>query len=205
MIDCYCKVCGLYINTPDEYAGGRGTCPRCRTRLRIPVPIKPDSPRHKTQLRYIAYLAADPYDQETQPILCDDSFGPSDQYRCTECEEFYESITIAPQTPHQCPSCKTENQPAAPNVKFPRNYADENDTQPAPVCETTDQPDITDDKPAENYVDEIYAEPVPSCQMADELDIPFAMPAEDCDDDDEDIPYALPVYNSSLGDFKGGR
>ncbi|MBN1554510.1 MAG: DUF4339 domain-containing protein [Phycisphaerae bacterium] len=125
MIHFYCRICGLYISVPAEYAGGRGVCPRCKTPLRIPRPLPENHPDFIEGLRYLAELfdttALPPTER---PPIVTRAMGPSARFRCEQCEREFESLTVADRPRGQCPNCNTVNEtPIVTTVDFPREYA----------------------------------------------------------------------------------
>jgi DNA-directed RNA polymerase subunit RPC12/RpoP len=125
MINSYCKVCGLYISAPDDFAGGRGSCPRCKTPLRIPQPLKPKQPDYVPGLRYLCYPADQTPPLSDRPEICTPDMGASSRYRCTQCGERYESIKRTGWGQGLCPSCGHNNKPSIRSVAFPRQFADD--------------------------------------------------------------------------------
>lgn len=125
MINSYCKVCGLYISAPDDFAGGRGSCPRCKTPLRIPQPMREDQPGFVPGLRYLCYPADQAPPLEDRPEICTPAMGASSRYRCSECGERYESIKRTGWGQGLCPSCGHNNTPSIQSVAFPRQFAEE--------------------------------------------------------------------------------
>ncbi len=123
MINSYCRLCGLYLSVPDEFAGGRGGCPRCKTALQIPTPIPENSPGHVEYLRYIA----EPADQAAAgatPVIVTDELSDSIKYNCSNCKCLFESLKAPGWTQGQCPSCETVNDDSTGEVvTFPRQLA----------------------------------------------------------------------------------
>ena len=121
MIFSYCRKCGLYITVPDEFAGGAGSCPRCKISLQIPTPVQPDSPHYVAGLRYLANPSGAPGGKGL-PTIATTELGPSHRYECPHCEEKYESLRAAGPRQGTCPKCGAVNTPAGPEVQFPRKY-----------------------------------------------------------------------------------
>jgi hypothetical protein len=115
LINAYCHHCGLYLTIPDEFAGGVGACPRCHTRLRIPVPFSPNTPGYDADLRYYAFPRGTP----TDTTSVSPSAGKSHRFIC-ECGQEYESLKSAAVPPGRCPACGRENAPTGPSVQFMR-------------------------------------------------------------------------------------
>ena len=122
MINFYCRTCGLYISVPGDFAGGKGSCPRCRVSLIVPHPISPDFPDFVEGLRYFSQLGDVGVVPEGRPEIATDSAGSSTRYKCSSCGEEYESIGVRGWTKGKCPRCAVENPPAVEDVPFPREY-----------------------------------------------------------------------------------
>lgn len=120
MINSYCSNCGLFLSVQEEFAGGRGICPRCETSLRIPRPFSPLQAVRPTRLRYLARPAQSGV-PAGEPQIVEEVFGPSSRYRCSECGAVYESLKLGRKArPNQCPSCRHRNKPTIESVDFPR-------------------------------------------------------------------------------------
>lgn len=120
MINSYCSHCGLFLSVQEEFAGGRGICPRCEASLRIPRPFSPRQASHPTRLRYLARPAQSGV-PAGEPQIVEEVFGPSSRYRCSECGAVYESLKLGRKArPNQCPSCQHRNKPTIEAVEFPR-------------------------------------------------------------------------------------
>ncbi len=122
MINFYCRICGLYISVPCDFAGGKGSCPRCRVFLRVPQPISPDNPDYVKDLRYFSESVDVEAASEGRPEIATNSTGPSTRYKCSGCGEEYESISVRDWNQEKCPRCDVENPPAIEDVPFPRQY-----------------------------------------------------------------------------------
>ena|GEM_PF-3428602 len=121
MINSYCRICGLYLSAPDSYAAGRGSCPRCKQVLRIPVPLPADSPGFVEGLRYIAEPASMIAPSGAAPVVVTAQLGKSLKYCCAKCRSVYESLQAPSRPQGQCPSCGTLNDESAGEVvEFPR-------------------------------------------------------------------------------------
>lgn len=157
MIDCYCKVCGLYISIPDEYAGGSGACPRCKTQLRIPKPLAPDAPGYVAGQRYVAQPLAST-SPEDQPVIVTAEMGLSRKYKCSGCSQFFESLPDQPYNSAQCPACKKNGVPIGQPVEFPRyspTKAEEKSETEAKVEEQPAPTEVQDEKPQEKKDDTV--------------------------------------------------
>jgi hypothetical protein len=182
MINSYCRICGLYITVPDDFAGGLGSCPRCQTRLRIPRKPPEDTPGFKKGMR----LIAEPTQacRVTLPAIVTPGLGPSKRYTCTKCGEQFESLQGSACPAGQCPNCKHVNEPVVNGVSFPRppnESASRNPTQTPSEGELAAASAAVRAEPAEQEppTPPIPAEPTPpepSGQPA---------PAEACEPDDE--------------------
>jgi hypothetical protein len=120
MINCYCRKCGLYISVPDDFSGGRGACPRCKTPLRIPKPLPDDLPDYEKGIRYIAEPVGSTRARSETPDVVRPQHGPSVRYHCSDCGESYESLKTPRWEQGQCPRCSTVNQQMLKQVTFPR-------------------------------------------------------------------------------------
>lgn len=130
MILSYCRKCGLYFTVADEFAGGAGSCPRCRISLRIPSPIPADSPHYVANLRYLARVTGTA-EADGLPPIATSNLGPSCRYECPHCGEKYESLRAADYHQGTCPKCGAINMPTGDEVVFPRKYCTpENGTKP---------------------------------------------------------------------------
>ncbi|MCD4825152.1 MAG: hypothetical protein K8S55_11135 [Phycisphaerae bacterium] len=121
-IKFYCPTCGLLLNVPRKFSGGKGCCPRCRLRLRIPHPLGLGDPEYKPGVRYIAEPARERVPAARAVVVSDD-FGVSAKYNCVKCREKYEDLEVDYPGQGFCPACKSVNNPAIPNVEFPRSIA----------------------------------------------------------------------------------
>ena len=121
MINSYCRICGLYLSAPDNYAAGRGSCPRCKQVLRIPVPLPAGSLGFVEGLRYIAEPASMIAPSGAAPAVVTAQLGKSLKYCCVKCRSVYESLQAPSRPQGQCPSCGTLNDDSAGEVvEFPR-------------------------------------------------------------------------------------
>ncbi len=120
MINCYCRKCGLYISVPDDFSGGKGACPRCKTQLRIPKPLPADLPDYEEGIRYVAEAVGSKRGRSDPPDVVRPQHGPSVRYHCSDCGESYESLKAPRWEQGQCPSCSTVNPQVVKQVTFPR-------------------------------------------------------------------------------------
>lgn len=120
MINSYCRVCGLFISVGDDFAGGWGRCPRCKTPLRIPRPLPTEHPQYDANLRYIAEPSLPNLAPKDHLVVISPSLGPSSRYHCKKCGEQYESLAAPHHEQGQCPACGTINAPVHTDVAFAR-------------------------------------------------------------------------------------
>lgn len=120
MINCYCRQCGLYISVPDDFGGGKGSCPRCKTQLRIPKPLPADMPDYEEGIRYVAEPIGSPRAMSETPDVVRPQLGPSVRYRCEHCGDGYESLKSPKWEQGLCPRCGTVNKQVIRSVVFPR-------------------------------------------------------------------------------------
>lgn len=138
MINSYCRVCGLYISAPEDFAGGRGACPRCKTSLRIPRPLGKDDPAYVAGLRYLSFPSGEASDEGSRPAICEPAMGASSRYACEQCGEKFESLKRTGWVKGLCPRCSHVNRkPRVRSVAFPRQYAGQGS---APVGEPVARP-----------------------------------------------------------------
>ena len=121
MIFSYCQKCGLYITVPDEFAGGVGSCPRCKISLQIPTPLTSDSAYFVAELRYLASPAGTTI-PDGLPAIATSALGPSLRYECPHWQEKYESLRAAGFRQGTCTKCGAVNMPVGAEVEFPRKF-----------------------------------------------------------------------------------
>ncbi|MCD4823555.1 MAG: DUF4339 domain-containing protein [Phycisphaerae bacterium] len=151
MINSYCQTCGLYISVPDEFAGGKGACPRCKTRLRISQP--PSKTLESDEgYRYFAETVEDSILTGQKSLAVTEKFSTSSKYMCSTCKEAYESLVVSSWDGKtgKCPKCGTVNNPIISNVLFQR--APVTPTPPKEPKKTPKAPEPTK-KPAKSKHD----------------------------------------------------
>jgi DNA-directed RNA polymerase subunit RPC12/RpoP len=114
-MEIYCARCGLYIQFPAEYGGGTGRCPRCKARLILPKTPVPGEGEFEEGMRFFAKQKAS---AALKVITFED--GPSVLFRCTNCENEYESLLFAQEFYNLCPLCKSPGLPEDRVIDFPR-------------------------------------------------------------------------------------
>lgn len=120
MIQTYCYNCGLFITVNNTFAGGKGTCPRCKTKLRIPKPKSPGSANFSPLLRYVTTPASKPAMPAGSYPVVTENLGPSNRYHCAKCGNKFESLLSKTCAQSQCPACKSTGEIISEDVKFPR-------------------------------------------------------------------------------------
>jgi hypothetical protein len=191
MIDCYCRVCGLYVSAPDDYAGGRGACPRCRSMLRIPHPLTAADAEYMDNIRYLSdSLEAKPSEKA---VVVTDAMGPSCRYRCEACEEVFESLRSTGWQQGRCPACGHVTQkPIDPDVSFPRPGQAPSSEDSHAGREETDRPRVVTERNSGHELLEmqgefLVAKPSSNQNPSDSLieavpleeDVELARPAEE--------------------------
>ena len=120
MIHLYCYSCGLYICVPSDFAGGKGTCPRCKVSLRIPKPCNPEHVPYDANFRYLAEMVNNKPRPADKSIVITGKFGPSHLYKCAKCNNTFESILGKSCPQNRCPSCGHAATAVKKNIQFPR-------------------------------------------------------------------------------------
>jgi hypothetical protein len=155
MINTYCSVCGLFLSVQDKFAGGKGACPRCKSRLRIPHPLTPDSPGFFPGARYLAERAQDKVPAGSARLVTT-RLGASSRYQCSRCNEPFESLQFGACDKGRCPACGHINEiPVLADVIFPRGRVSQSSQEPsvdpeslAEASATAQTPSPSDEAPA---------------------------------------------------------
>ncbi|MBS3821114.1 MAG: hypothetical protein GVY16_11020 [Planctomycetes bacterium] len=118
IIESHCHSCGLYIRVPQEFAGGKGQCPRCKTIVRVPAGLRTGHPQNIPGMRYVAMPAVT--GPQKKALAITSRHGPAVRFLCTECENTFESIKVFEASHKRCPNCGADGEPVKDAIKFPR-------------------------------------------------------------------------------------
>ena len=142
MIRCYCENCGLYIIVPNQFEGGKGKCPRCKSTLIIPKPVINSERNVETDgVRFFALTSQTPSSNSIVAITKSD--GVSNKYKCKKCGEHFESLHFEGSQEGLCPSCNTNNEaPIHKDISFFRPFTSD---YCKPDNEDNPIPDIMDE------------------------------------------------------------
>ena len=82
-------------------------------------------------MRFVAEMVTRGKPARKVPLVVTQDMGTSEKFKCSKCEEEFESLSINDFEQGKCPKCETVNEPIEKDIDFPRATGQFDSPEPA--------------------------------------------------------------------------